>query len=82
MIYDLLESDKKWPSYSRLKAIEAADLISRKIKLKIPKQNHQATLHIFLQSFSNNNYYIINHNISIFILSLLLKNKNKDANKQ
>ncbi len=52
MIYDLLESDKKWLSYSRLKAKEAADLILRKIELKIPKQNHQATLHIFLQFFS------------------------------
>ncbi len=42
---------QKWLSYSRLKAIEAADLILRKIDLKIPKQYLQATLRIFLQFF-------------------------------
>ncbi len=48
--YDLLESDKKLLRYSRLKAIESAELILRKIELKflkIPKQIHQATLNFF-----------------------------------
>ncbi len=51
--------------------------------LKIPKQNHQEMLHIFLFLFLIIITVLIYHNIAIFFNFLfVIKSKNKDANKQ
>ncbi len=72
MVYDLLESDKKWLSYTRL---NSKTHFWEKCFLKFPKQNHQSTLHCFLHFFLNINYYITDHNIIFFIF--VTKNKNR-----
>ncbi len=86
MIYDLLELDKKkLLSYSRLKAIESAELILRKIELKFSEDSKSKSLSN-IAYFPPNVFLIIvtivlNHNIAIFYFIFVIKNRNKDATK-
>ncbi len=81
MIYDSLESDK-----TELQPFEGSKVDFEKNRVKVFWRFQNKIIRqlcIFSSnSFLNNNYYIINHNIAIFYFIFVIKNKNKYANKQ
>ncbi len=81
MLHDLLESESKWLSYSRLKSIESAKSILGEKQFKFSEGSKakitQQCCIFSSSSFLKDHYYINNNNIAIVYVICVIINKNR-----